>query len=348
MWRINENIAHPTRVAVIYGTGIGGAIKASVDAHEEIQPRMINGRIWGDMPRQNHVLEALFARGGPAVSMAFDAQGEMKTLGAECATGNVELQAGMDILRFDRADVVVVVASESAMDPEGVSLFSTLGVVSSGESSSSPHAFDEENDGFAFSEAGACIVLEKLDHARARSADILAILAGAGSTTDAYHATSPRQDGRNAVIAMRNALRDTGGPLPDSEIYVSPHATGTPRPRNQGEGALGADEIEGHVIFQALGDHIDRVRTSATKTGTGHMLGAATLAEAIICVESMRRRVIPPTLNSNNPVPVAEKIGLVQNEAQLAPDLGIAVNNGFGFGGHNATAVLYDPSLINY
>ncbi|GEM_PF-1288168 len=349
LWRINEGIVNPTRVAVVYGTGIGGAVGASVAAYKEIQPREINGRMWGDMPKQNHVLEALPARGGPAVSMAFNAQGEMKTVLAECATGNESLQAGLDILRLDRADVVIVVNSEAAMEPVGVSLFSTLGVVSSDDPAHSPRAFDEGNSGFAFSEAAAVMVLEKLDHARARSADVLAIFAGAGAAADAHHATSPRQDGRNAIDAMMKAVRDTGGPLPHTDIYVNAHATGTPRPRNQGEGALGADEIEGNVIFHCLGEHTGRLRTSSTKTNTGHMLGAATLGEAVISISAVfEHGVLPPTLNSHFPVPVGERIGLVRNEAIDGRDTGIIVDNGFGFGGHDASTAFFHRDLVNY
>jgi 3-oxoacyl-[acyl-carrier-protein] synthase II len=196
-----------------------------------------------------------------------------------------------------------------------------------GDPQQASRPFDAGRDGFVIGEAGACLVIEELEHARARGAKIYAELAGYGTTSDAHHVSEPEPSGKEQARAIAMALADAGVSSEDID-YVNAHATSTP---------LG-DASETSVLKLVLGE--DKARAtpiSSTKGATGHCLGAAGALEAIFTVLAIERGVVPPTINYENPDPACD-LDYVPNEARRTP-VAVAVSNGFGFGGHNACLV---------
>jgi 3-oxoacyl-[acyl-carrier-protein] synthase II len=186
--------------------------------------------------------------------------------------------------------------------------------------------WDRDRDGFVLGDGGGAMVLEELEHARARGARIYAELTGFGMSSDAYHITAPPEDGDGARLAMANALRDAR--IDPSEVqYLNAHATSTP---------LG-DRAETIAIKRVFGEHVARLAVSSTKSMTGHLLGAAGVVEAIFCVLAIRDQVAPPTTNYENPDPDCD-LDYVPNHARPMK-IEIAVSNSFGFGGTNGTLV---------
>jgi 3-oxoacyl-[acyl-carrier-protein] synthase II len=237
---------------------------------------------------------------------------------------------GLDAIRFGRADVMFAGGSEAPITPVGIAGFSALRALSrrNNDVEHASRPFDADRDGFVMGEAGAALVLEELGHAKQRGARIYAELVGYGASSDAQHLTEPDPTGRSPARAMLMAFADAGV-SPDQVDYINAHGTSTP---------LG-DASETRVIKRALGDHVARtVPISSTKGATGHPLGAAGAVEAVFCTLAIHESVVPPTINYETSDPECD-LDYVPNEAREA-DVGIAVSNSSGFGGHNASIVL--------
>jgi 3-oxoacyl-[acyl-carrier-protein] synthase II len=237
----------------------------------------------------------------------------------------------LDEIRLGRADVVFAGGTEAPITEVGIAGFDAMRALSrrNDDPTRASRPFDNQRDGLVMGEAAAVLVLEELEHARARGAKIYAELLGYGMSADASHMTEPDPTGENPARSMAMAIRDAG--IDPAEIgYVNAHATSTP---------LG-DAAETKVIKKALGeDHAKTIAVSSTKGATGHCFGAAGAVEAVFTVKAVVDGVAPPTINYDEADPDCD-LDYVPNEARQLPDLKVALSNSFGFGGHNATIVV--------
>jgi 3-oxoacyl-[acyl-carrier-protein] synthase II len=246
-----------------------------------------------------------------------------------CTTSTHALGLGARAIQYGDADLIVAGGSEMATTATGLGGFGQAKALSTRNESpqTASRPWDRERDGFVLGDGGGAVVLEELEHARSRGARIYAELAGFGMSGDAHHITAPPEDGAGARLAMLNALRDAQ--LNPSDVqYLNAHATSTP---------LG-DRAETIAIKHAFGDHAAKLAVSSTKSMTGHLLGAAGVLEAILCVMAIRDQVAPPTTNYENPDPECD-LDYVPNVARPMK-IDVAVSNSFGFGGTNGTLVL--------
>lgn len=261
------------------------------------------------------------------ISMEFGLRGPNFCIVTACATSNNSLGEAWRIIKFGDADVFLAGGSEASIVPIGIAGFSAMKALSTrnDEPERASRPFDKDRDGFVMSEGAGVIVVEELEHARARGAHIYCELAGYGLSADAYHITAPPDDGNGAVRAMRMAL-DHAQVNPDEVDYVNAHATSTD---------IG-DLCETRAIKTLFGDFAKNGLTiSATKSMTGHLLGGAGAVEMAACALAIRDGVIPPTINLENPEPECD-LDYTPNLAK-EKKVRVALNNSFGFGGHNAT-----------
>jgi len=312
----------PERLAVSFGSGIGGAqtLLAQDDILEASGPRKVSP----------HTVPMLMPN-GPAAWIGIDlkARAGVHAMASACATGAEALALGLDIIRSGRADVVVAGGTEAVIHPLPFAGFAAMRAMSTRnddpEKASRP--WDKHRDGFVFGEGAGALVLERADHARARGARIYARLAGAGITSDGFDIVQPDPECKGGIRAMTKAIQDAG--LTGADIqHVNAHATSTPA------GDMG--EIVG--IRAAIGDHA--VLTS-TKSMTGHLLGAAGAVESIAAILAMRDSVVPPTINLDDP---DDRLDLDVAAHKARPlEIRAALNNSFGFGGHNVAVVFVRP-----
>jgi 3-oxoacyl-[acyl-carrier-protein] synthase II len=268
--------------------------------------------------------------GAAQISIELGTKGPLTSQCTACAASTMAIGDGVDAIRLGRADVMFAGGSEAAITRVGIAGFSAMRALSQ-RNEDPEHAsrpFEADRDGFVMGEAGAVLVLEELGHASRRGARVYAELVGYGVSSDAQHLTEPDPTGQSPARAMRMAFADAGI-SPDQIDYINAHGTSTP---------LG-DASETRVIKRALGEHIARrVPISSTKGATGHTLGAAGAVEAIFCALAIHEGVLPPTINYETPDPECD-LDYVPNEARQA-DVGVAVSNSSGFGGHNASIVM--------
>jgi 3-oxoacyl-[acyl-carrier-protein] synthase II len=260
------------------------------------------------------------------VSMELGAQGPLAAECTACAASNMAIGDGLDAIRLGRADVMLCGGTEAPVTRVGIAGFSAMRALSqrNDDPKHGSRPFDAERDGFVMGEAGAMLVLEELEHARARGAKIYAEALGYGVSSDAAHVTEPDPSGVNPARAMQMAFADAGI-APEDVDYVNAHGTSTP---------LG-DPAETRVLKIALGEEqAYRTPVSSTKGATGHCLGAAGAVEAIFTVLALGRGVLPPTINYETPDPECD-LDYIPNEAR-PQQAEIGVSNSFGFGGHNA------------
>jgi 3-oxoacyl-[acyl-carrier-protein] synthase II len=235
----------------------------------------------------------------------------------------------MHVIRRGDADVMLVGGAEAAITPITLAGLSVVGAMSTRnddpERASRP--FDANRDGFVIGEGSAMLMLESLEHAQTRGANIMAEVCGYGTTNDAYHITSPAENGEGAASCMRLALEDAG--LGTDEIqYINAHGTSTTL----------NDKSETAAIKTVFGDQAYNIPVSSTKSMTGHLLGASGALEALFCVQALQTNTLPPTINYETPDPECD-LFYVPNQAKPA-ELSYAMSNSFGFGGHNATIIL--------
>jgi 3-oxoacyl-[acyl-carrier-protein] synthase II len=311
------------RTGVSVATGIGG-LQSFQDCYDQLLDR--------GPDRVNPLsIPAIIPNMGAAwVSMELGTRGPLTAECTACAASNMAIGDALDAIRLDRADVMFAGGTEAGITKVGIGGFSAMRALSrrneSPETASRP--FDAERDGFVMGEAGAIVVLEELEHARARGAKVYAELIGYGLSSDAQHITEPDPTGKHPARAMKMAM-DDAGITPDEIDYINAHGTSTP---------IG-DASETRVIKIALGEEKARkTPVSSTKGATGHCLGGSGAIEAIISMLAVQRDVVPPTINYEVPDPECD-LDYIPNEArEWRTD--VALSNNFGFGGHNACLVV--------
>ncbi|MGY1691860.1 beta-ketoacyl-[acyl-carrier-protein] synthase family protein [Geodermatophilus sp. SYSU D01105] len=313
--------AAPERIAVVFGTGIGGALTllGQDDVLEEKGPKRVSP----------FTIPMLMPNGpAAAVGLAVGAKGGVHAPVSACASGAEAIRWGLDLLRFDRADVVLVGGAEAVVHPLPMAGFAAMRAMSTrnDEPERASRPFDKARDGFVLGEGAAALVLERADAARARGARVHARLAGAGATADGYDLVAPHPEGEGAGRAIAAAVRDAG--LTPADIgHVNAHATSTPV----------GDTAEAAAIRNTIGEH---VLVTATKSQTGHLLGAAGALESVFTILALREQVVPATANLDDPDDDAavQALDIVRREPRRA-QLTAAVNDSFGFGGHNIALV---------
>jgi 3-oxoacyl-[acyl-carrier-protein] synthase II len=311
------------RIGASIATGIGG-LKAFQDCFETLLER------GPDRVNPFSIPQIIPNMGAAWVSMYLGTRGPLSSQCTACAASNMAIGEAADAIRLGRADVMLAGGTEAGITAVGIAGFSAMRALSrrndAPEKASRP--FDAGRDGFVMGESGAVVVLEELEHAKARDAKIYAELLGYGVSSDARHVTEPDPSGENPARAMTMALADAGVNV-DEIDYINAHGTSTP---------LG-DASETRVIKLALGEANARnTPISSTKGATGHCLGASGAVEAVFTTLAVNRNVLPPTINYDEPDPECD-LDYIPNESREA-DVRIGVSNSFGFGGHNACVVV--------
>jgi 3-oxoacyl-[acyl-carrier-protein] synthase II len=307
----------PERLAVAIATGIGGVttLLTNYDALNEKGPR-----------RVSPLAVPMLMANGPAanVGLTLGAKAGVHTPVSACASGNEAISLGLDLIRLGRADVVVVGGTEAAIHPLPLAAFNNMMALSkrNDDPTHASRPWDKGRDGFVLGEGAACLVLESEAHAQARGAQVYAEVAGAGVTADSHDIAQPDPAGLGATRAMSIALREAGL-QPGDVRHINAHATSTPQ----------GDLAEALAIRTALGASADRTVVTSTKSMTGHLLGAAGALESLATILAIHHRIVPPTINLEDP----EDIGLDIADKPRELDQGplAALNNSFGFGGHN-------------
>lgn len=261
-------------------------------------------------------------------SMYYGLKGPNVATCSACATATHALGEAWRTIKMGDAQVMFAGGAEAAVTPVGIGGFSAMKAMSTrnDEPKRASRPFDAERNGFVMGEGAAVLVLEEIEHAKARGATIYGELIGYGNTADAHHMTAPSPDGEGAARCMKMALRSAGIPY-DSIDYINAHGTSTPQ----------GDICETSAIKTVFGYHARKLCVSSTKGATGHMLGAAGAIEMSVCMMAMRDQKVPPTINYENPDPECD-LDYVPNEARDRK-VGAIMNNSFGFGGHNACVI---------
>jgi len=312
------------RIGVIWGSGIGG-----IDTFFEEATNYVQGE---GTPRFNpfFIPKMIADICGGHVSMKYGFRGPNYTTVSACASSTNAIIDALMLLRLGKADVLVCGGSEAAIGPGGIGGFNAMHALSTrnDDPTTASRPFDKDRDGFVMGEGAACMVLESYDHAVARGAKIYAELAGGGLSADAHHLTAPHPEGLGALNVMRNCLEDAGM-KPEDVDYVNVHGTSTP---------LG-DIAETKAIQGVFGEHAYKLNISSTKSMTGHLLGAAGAAEALVACLSVVHDIVPPTINHFTDDPELDgKLNFTFNTPQKRV-VRAALSNTFGFGGHNASVV---------
>ena len=310
------------RIGLVFGAGIGG-----LSTIEENNGRYLEGGSYRKISPL-FIPSSIINMISGHLSMLYGIHGPNLAVVTACTTSTHAIGLGMRSIQYGDADVMVVGGAEMAETPLAVGAFCQAKAVSTRndapEKASRP--WDRDRDGFVMADGAGAMVLEEYETARARGANIYGELVGFGMSGDAYHITAPPADGDGARRAMINALRDAAC-NPEDVQYVNAHATST---------VLG-DLAETIAIKRAFGDHAAKVAISSTKSMTGHLLGAAGVAEAIFCLLAIRDQVAPPTINLDNPDEGCD-LDYVPHTARQMP-IEMAVSNSFGFGGTNGTVI---------
>lgn len=267
------------------------------------------------------------------ISMEYGYHGPNFGTVSACASSNNAIIDAFNLIRLGKADAIVTGGAEAAIFPAGVGGFNSMHALStrndSPETASRP--FSKSRDGFVMGEGSVVLVLEELEHAKARGAKIYAEVAGGGLSADAYHLTATHPEGLGAILAMRNALEDAGM-KPEDIDYINVHGTSTPV----------GDISEIKAIKEVFGDHAYDLNISSTKSMTGHLLGATGAMEAMFSVKAVQDDIVPPTINheeGDEDEEIDYKLNFTFNRAQERP-VRAALSNSFGFGGHNATVIV--------
>lgn len=315
------------RIGVIWGSGMGG-----LQTFEEETSEYARGN---GTPHFNpfYIPKVILSIGAGHISLRYGLRGQSFGVSSACASSTHAIIQAFDQIRLGHADVLVTGGADADVTRLGIGGFNAMHALSTRndlpETASRP--FSASRDGFVLGEGAGCLILEELEHAKARGAKIYAEVAGSGMTSDAYHLTAPDPDGRGAQQVMRMAIEDAGI-APDDIDYINTHGTSTP---------LG-DIAELKAIKDVFGEHAYRMNIDSTKSMTGHLLGATGAVEAIACVLALRDGVVPPTINhaeGDDDEAIDYRMNLTFNTAQYRK-LRYALTNTFGFGGHNATLIL--------
>jgi 3-oxoacyl-[acyl-carrier-protein] synthase II len=304
----------PQRLGVLVGTGVGGLVTLQAECEAWLEG--------GDRAVSPHFVPMMMPNAAAGtIAMRVGAQGPGFSVSSACATGGHAIGEATRMIDRGEVDAVIAGGTEAALTGLCIAAFRRMGALSR-EGVSRP--FDAERDGFVMGEGAAVLVLEREDHARARGARILARIAGYGASNDAFHITQPHETGRGAIQAMHATLSDADA-APGDVGYINAHGTSTPF----------NDKIETVAIKQVFNGSATPPPVSSTKSHIGHLLGAAGAVEALVCVEAVRRGVLPPTINYEQPDPECD-LDYVPEGPREAPGLELALSNSFGFGGQNA------------
>ncbi len=314
-----ENSEKRDHIGVVFGTGIGGLrlFEDQARVFREEGPERISPFF---VPMMISNMAAGF------IAAAFGLRGPNHAVVSACATGNDALSNALLLLRDGHADAMLCGGSEAGITELGIAGFSAMRALSTRndapETASRP--FDKDRDGFVMGEGAGALLLETLEHAEARGAEIYAEVAGVGMSNDAYHFAAPDPDGQGAALAMQNAL-DDARLRPEEVDHVNLHATSTPA----------GDPVEAAAIRQVFGQHAPRLSLSATKSMTGHLLGGAGAIEAVAAVLAIRRGRVPPTINTKKLDDGCDLDFTLSVPREHQVD--VALSNAFGFGGHNTS-----------
>lgn len=309
------------RIGVLIGTGIGG-IGTIMDQAEVMRER--------GPERVSPFLVPMMISDSAAglIAIRTGARGPNMALATACASGNNAIGESLQMIRRNAADVMIAGASEAALVSFAMAGMNVMGALSTrnDDPQTASRPFDRNRDGFLMGEGAGVLILEALEHARARGANILCELMGYGTTDDAYHISAPAENGAGAAISMRLALEDANFGVADID-YINAHGTSTPL----------NDKSETAAIKTVFGEQAYKIPISSTKSMTGHLLGASGAVEAVFCIKAMRSGMMPPTINYQTPDPECD-LDYVPNQPRKA-QLKNVMSNSFGFGGHNATLI---------
>ncbi len=312
---INESNA--SRIGVIIGSGVGGLLTM------ETQAQVLNSKGPGRVsPFTVPMMIPNMATGLAAIALG--AKGPSSAVSTACAAGSNAIGDSFRLLQLGKADAMICGGAEASITPLGVAGFSSAKALSfrNDDPSSASRPFDADRDGFVIGEGSGILVLETLEHAKNRNAQIYAEMIGYGTTCDAHHITAPSPGGIGGSKAITEALKD--GSIDPQEIdYINAHGTST----------SANDKNETSAIKTALGDRAKQIPVSSTKSMTGHLLGGSGGIEAVACVLSISHGVVPPTINYSKPDPDCD-LDYVPNTARESK-LNVVLSNSFGFGGHN-------------
>ncbi len=321
----DHTIGDPTRHGVIVGSGVGGI--------STIETAVLNMRDKGPSRINPFTVPKLMVNATTGnVAIAFNLQGPATAHATACASSGHAIGDAMNSIRTGKTDVMLAGGCEAAVTPLCIGAFMTMKALSTrnDDPTAASRPFDVDRDGFVLSEGAAMYVLESEEHAKARGATIYAVLSGTGNSCDAGHITAPHPEGRGACNSMKWALQDAG--LNPEEIdYINAHGTSTP---------LG-DKAEVFAVQSVFGDHAKRgngLVMNSTKSMHGHCLGASGAVELIACIGAIREGLVAPTINVENLDEGFEQIDIIANTAREMP-VKHAMNNTFGFGGHNVTLI---------
>jgi 3-oxoacyl-[acyl-carrier-protein] synthase II len=327
---IDKETMDPDRIGVVFASGIGGLIT--------FQEEVINFAKGDGTPRFNpfFIPKMILDIAAGHISMRHGFRGPNFAVTSACASSTNAIMEAFNLIRLGMSDIIISGGSEAVVSESGIGGFNAMKALSerNDDPATASRPYDKDRDGFVMGEAAGVLVLEELEHARARGARIYCEIIGCGATADAYHITAPHPEGLGAKNVMMAALRDAGM-KPEDIDYINTHGTSTP---------LG-DTAEIKAITDVFGEHAFTVNISSTKSMTGHCLGAAGVIEAIACVMSVVHDQVPPTINH------------LTDDPELDPRLNFtfwkpqqktvraALSNTFGFGGHNACVIVkkFDP-----
>lgn len=316
------------RVGVIYGVGIGG-----IKTFEEEASYYALNKEKGPRFSPFFIPKMIADIAAGHISMIYGFHGPNFATVSACASSTNAISDAYNYIRLGKANAIVTGGGEAAIAASGVGGFNSMNALStrndSPETASRP--FSASRDGFVMGEGGACLVLEEMEHALARGAKIYAEIAGTGMSADAYHLTASHPEGLGAKLVMRNALEDAEM-QPEDIDYINVHGTSTPV----------GDISEVKAIKEVFGDHAYKLNISSTKSMTGHLLGAAGAIELIFCIKALEEGIVPPTINhaeGDEDPEIDYNLNFTFNKAQKR-ELNAALSNTFGFGGHNACAIV--------
>ncbi len=312
------------RVGVIWSSGIGGV----QSFHDEVV-----GWVEGDgTPRHSpfFIPRLITDIAAGHISIKYNFMGPNYSVTSACASANHAMIDAMNLIRWGKADVIVTGGSEAPITIDAVGGFSSMHALSTrnDDPSTASRPFDVGRDGFVIAEGAGALIFEEYEHAKARGAKIYCEVVGGGMSADAHHMTAPHPEGKGAIISMREALAD--GEVELTEVdYLNTHGTST---------TLG-DLAELTAIQSLFGEHAYKMNISATKSMTGHLLGATAAVEALACIMAIERGIVPPTINVEELDPqIDKKLNLTLGTAQKR-EVKCAMSNTFGFGGHNSTII---------
>lgn len=321
---LNLTECNTNRIGVIMATGVGGIITTE----EELMSFGKND----SMPRFSpfFITKMIANMATGQICIRYGLHGISYTTVSACSSSNNAIANALDQIRLGRADIIITGGSEASINQSSIGGFNSMKALStrneSPETASRP--FDRTRDGFVSGEGAGVIMVEELEHALKRGAKIYCELAGYGAASDAYHVAAPHPEGLGAILAMQGALDDAGLTINDVS-YINAHATSTP---------IG-DISECKAIEKVFGKSLERINISATKSMTGHLLGAAGAIEAIACIKSIENSIIPPTINLNEIDPEFNSLFNFTPLKKQAREVNVALNNTFGFGGHTSTSL---------